>query len=395
MRHVVIAGGGFAGVRLARKLSKKHFSVTLINDSEDFRYCPALYRAATGHKIGVARLSLEWMLLDTSNVALEIGTVDKINPQDKTIHTSDGREFNYDYCVLALGSVSTYFNIDGLHEHSVGMKTVDEIFELRSHLHNTVVNGSAQSNYVVVGAGPTGVEMAAALGGYLDKIAKSHNLKSRQVSVWLVEAADRLLPNNSLAASKLAQRRLEKIGVKILTDTRVEAESIHTLQTSAGPIKTDTVVWTAGSEINPFYKNQKADFKLSKRRLVKVNPHSEGLPSVYVIGDNADTTYSGLAQTAIRQADYVAKDLGNRARGRSRKARQDKRPFQIIPVGDKWAIFEYGRLVIKGRVAWWLRRLADYIGYADVLGYIRALTIWKHSESEEDYCKFCQSKHKK
>ena len=141
MKHVVIAGAGFAGVRLARKLRKqKNVTVTLINDSPDFRYCPSLYRAATGHKMGASRLSLEWMLLDTSNINFVVGKVSGIDSKNKSIKLSDGSEINYDFVVFALGSVTTYFNIEGLHKHSVGMKTTEEILELRQHVHDNIIS---------------------------------------------------------------------------------------------------------------------------------------------------------------------------------------------------------------------------------------------------------------
>lgn len=395
MKHVVIAGAGFGGVRLARKLRKqKDVVVTLINDSPEFRYCPALYRAATGHKMGAARLSLEWMLLDATNVNLVVGKVAGIDSKKKFLNLENGTQITYDYVVFALGSVTTYFNIEGLHKHSVGVKTTEEILALRQHVHENVVSGQTEeANYVVVGAGPTGVEMAASLGAYLKNIAKKHNRPDHHIAIWLVEGADRVLPQNSVKVSSAVEKRLSKLGVKLLTNTMVGGESLHELKTSSATIKTHTVVWTAGSVVNPFYKDQGSTFKFNKRGKVLVSEHLEALPNVYVIGDNADTEYSGLALTAIRHANYVAGDIKRRIHTKGRKHHRDKKPIQVIPVGERWAIMQFGMIVLYGRIIYLLRKVADLIGYADILGYLRAITIWSHADRPENGCQVCnQSK---
>jgi NADH:ubiquinone reductase (H+-translocating) len=393
MKHVVILGGGFAGVRLARKLSKnKNINITLVNSSPDFKYCPALYRAATGHKIGTARLSLEWMLLDCARVDIVTDIVISCDPETKIVKLAGGRKIAYDFAVFALGSITTYFNIDGLHEHSFGVKSAEEVIELRNHLHEKILNSSdTEANYVVVGAGPTGVELAAALGNYVKQIAKKHSKTQNKISIWLVEAAPRVMPQMSEKASKVVYKRLLSQGVKILTDTMVKSETLHNLKTSTATIKTHTVIWTAGTTLNPFFTNgdQAKNFKLSKRGRVVVDKHLQAQKDVYVIGDNAATNFSGLAITAIRHADYVAKDLSRRISGRHRKPHIERKPIQVVPVGGRWAILQYGPLNISGLLISGLRRLADYVGYGDIMGYLRALTIWTNSERQEDACDIC------
>lgn len=391
MKHVVIAGGGFAGVRLARKLSKnKQIAVTLINSDPDFRYCPALYRAATGHKIGTVRLPLEWMLLDT-NTTLIIDSVISIDTETKSIKTATKREINYDYIVFALGSVTTYFDIEGLHEHAYGIKSIDEVTKLRAHIHNQITSQKDYtSNYVIVGGGPTGVEVAGALGAYVKTIMRKHHKRQKAVSIWLVDAAPRILPNMSERSSRLASKQLRSIGVEIQTKTLVKAESIHSLQTSTGKIKTDTVIWTAGTTTNPFYKNNMDVFKMAKNSKVIVNEHLEVRPSIYVIGDNADTKYSGLAQTAVSHADFIAKDINRKIHNKIRPTKYESRPIQIVPGGKKWAILQYKSITLSGRLITPIRSIADYVGYSDVLGWLRALTIWTNSDLNEFDCPVCK-----
>lgn len=392
MKHIVIVGAGFGGARLARNLRKqKDVAVTLINPSPEFKYCPALYRAATGYKMGAARLSLEWMLLDVPNVKLTVASATKLNHRKKFVELDDGRKISYDMIVFALGSVTTYFNIEGLHEHAIGVKTTEEVLALREHVHENVVKqGDKHANYVIVGGGPTGVELAAGLGGHLKRIAKKHKIKDHKVTIWLVEAGDRVLPQNLEKVSRLAARRLTDNGVQVLTKTMVEGESLHELKTSTTTIKTHTVIWTAGTMVNPFYKEQtKGMFKFDKRGRVKVSKHLEALPNVYVIGDNASTPHSGLALTAIRHANYVAKDISRRLAHKDRKTQKDSKPAQVIPVGNRWAIMQYGSISVHGRLIALVRKLADFIGYGDVLGNLRALTIWSNAEHMEEGCEIC------
>ncbi len=394
MKHIVIVGGGFAGVRLARKLKNtKETSVTLINESPDFRYYPALYRAATGYKMGTARLPIEWMLLDASNVDLVVGSVSSIDEQARTISLENGDIVNYDYAILALGSVTTYFNIVGVHEHSFGIKSVSEIIELRQHLHQKIsAKETIESNYVIIGAGATGVELASALGAYLKKISKKHKFKNHKISIWLVEAAPRVMPQMSERASKIIERRLRKLGVNVQLNTVVEKETLHTLKTSTGNIKTHTVIWTAGSTINEFYSKQKTGiFNFDKKGRVIVNKRLQTSDRVYVIGDNASLS-SGLALGAIQHANFVSKDILRRIKSKKRTFYKLKKPVQVVPAGRNWAILQYGKLVLSGRIIGYVRKIADYLGYSDIMGPIRAVTIWTNSDKSEDQCSICHTK---
>jgi len=391
MKHVVIAGGGFAGVRLARKLKKqKDVTITLINDSADFRYYPAMYRAAAGFKLGSARLPLEWMLLDQPRVDLFVDTVTGVDPHAKLVTTAAGKQIHYDYAVFALGSVTTYFHIEGIPEHSFGMKSASEIMKLRAHLHDKITsNEEADHNYVIVGGGPTGAELAGGLGNYVKQIVKKHHVKKHPVKVWLVEAGPRILPMLSEGASRAAQKRLEKHGVKVLTGTTVTRETINELNTSQGPIKSHTVIWTAGTTNNPFFAEHPDLFELNKRSRVVVDEHLMTRDQIYVIGDSAATAHGGLALTAIQHANFVAKDIAARIHGGRRPTKYEGSPIAVVPVTEGWAVMQYKKFSMHGWIVAQIRRVADYIGYSDVLGYIKAFSIWSNGEKTENSCTIC------
>ncbi|MCA9347216.1 FAD-dependent oxidoreductase [Candidatus Saccharibacteria bacterium] len=395
MKRLVIVGGGFSGVRLARKLGKrKDLNVTLINSGADFRYSPAMYRAATGYKTGVARIPLEWMLLDSQNIEIVIDQAQSIDKKNKLITTKDGLQIAYDLAAFGLGSMTTYFGIKGLDKLSFGIKTPEEIDALRKHIHESVTTATnAEINYVVVGAGPTGIELAAALGGYVRSIYKKHRIsRKNSLKIWLVEAAPRILPMMSEKASKKTAKRLSKFGVKVLTNTLVHEESLGRLETSIGPIETHTVIWTAGAAVNSFYQENKQQFEFGAKGKVKVGKYLDSESSIYVMGDNADTKFSGLAYTAVKDADFVAKDIKRRLKHKKRRAHKDHRPIQIVPAGKGWAVLQYGWFVISGKPAAFMRRIADIIGYTDVMGLLKSLTIWTNSDIEVDGCTTCHSR---
>ncbi len=392
MKHLVIAGGGFAGIRLARKLRKqKNLKITLVNDSEDFRYSPALYRAATGFKVGAARIPIEWMLIDVDNVNVVYKKITKINPTRKLITLDDGHTLDYDYAVCALGMVTTYFNIDGIADHSFGVKSVDEILELKQHIHDNLAGKQHRiQNYVVIGAGPTGVEVAATLGLYVQAVMEKHRIRNPRAQVFLVEAGPRILPQMSERASKKTLTELERRGVTVLTNTVVNAETSLKLKTSNGSIATQNVIWTAGAANNPFYRDNAQHFTFNERGKVRVNNRLQAQSSVYVAGDNADTRFSGLALVAVWHADFIAKDIKARMAGKPRPTHADAFPAQVVPVG-KISVFQYRGITLGGRYMNLLRRVADFVGYSDVLGPLKALTIWQNTERiEDENCSFCR-----
>lgn len=392
MKNIIIAGGGFAGVRLARKLRKnKDVHVTLINNSPVFRYSPALYRAVTGFKLGVARIPLEWMLLDTPNITLKIGEVTSINSHTKSIIVDDKESIEYDKVVFALGSVTTFFGIPGLHEYSYGVKSPEEVSLLKQHIHSSLIHENKDHvDFVVIGAGPTGVELAGALGVYLRQIAKRHRVNNSNIGVHLIEAGPRILPQMGERAAKMAHKRLTKLQVNISTNTVVKSESKDSLKTSLGSLKTDNVIWTAGTANNPFFAKHPEVFTFDKRGKVIVNEHLQVARDIYVCGDNASTPYSGLAFTAVKHADYIANDLRKILLRKSRSGIKARVPIQVVPVDSKFAVLQYRKISLGGRTVGILRRMADIVGYTDVLGYLRAFTIWSNDEATEESCTICK-----
>ena len=391
-RHVLILGGGFAGLRTVRNLRKypKHIDVTLITDSTTFRYSPALYRSATGFRMRESIIPISKIVKKYANINLVHQKIESIDRTKKIVKTIDGKTYSYDKVVLCLGVVTSYFGIPGLDEYSFNIKTPEGLQKLKTHLHKTLSDtGAPDTNYVVVGGGPTGVELSAALARYLKNIVRRHKVKNHSISIELIEAAPRLLPALNERASFLTARRLSKLGVEIMVGEAVKGETRATIKLAERSIPSHTVIWTAGVTNNPFFKQNLNEFSLNERGKVVVNEYMQVDEDTYVIGDNAGTPFGGLAQTAIRDANYTSKQIIRQFKGRPLYSYKQKKPTNIVPAGEYWSILQYNNFVIGGKIPALLRSLADLIGYTDIMGFASAYLIWRRRPQSEEKCRVC------
>jgi NADH:ubiquinone reductase (H+-translocating) len=390
-KKILVIGGGFGGIRAAVRLSKhKEFEVTLISANDTFAYYPQLYHAATGGVRSESALPLSEVLAGT-RVTFMQDTITKLDPESQTV-ASLTTTYLYDELILALGSVTNYFGIKGLPEYSYDIKTIEGAERFKKHLHDELLDHKPDLNYVVVGGGPTGVELAAALVAYQHRIVRLHGITKPKYNIQLVEAAPRILPRSPEAISARVHRQLQSLGITVLTGAVVQGETAKTLQLQGKSIATRSVVWTAGMANNPFFKANAQLFKLAKNGKVEVDEYLQSHPHVYVIGDNAATQYSGMAQTAIYDADVVTLNLIRSFYDQPQLPYHPKAPISVIPAGEYWAAVQWGRLHLYGYIGYILRRLADLIAYADIETWPKALRVWFQDFRREDNCQICSPK---
>jgi NADH:ubiquinone reductase (H+-translocating) len=391
-QKVVIVGGGFGGVKTALELCKQNaFDVTLISDLDHMRYYPSLYRTATGKSREISWLPLEGAFHGTSKPNIVHATAEFIDRAQKVVKTKDGKEYAYDYLVLSLGVVTNYFNIPGLQEYSFGIKTLEDAEEFKTHLHEQIITQKKPDlNYVIAGGGPTGVELAGVLGDYINYICDKHGIKRRSVHVDLVEGAPRLLIRMPKSVSRRVQKQLRKKGVRLYLNARVEGESADELTVNGKPIRSHTVVWTAGVTNNPFFASN--NFQLSSTRKVRVDQYLMAEPSIFVIGDNADTPYSGMAQTAIYDASYVARALTDIVINKQApKPYVAKKPIYVLPAGADWAAVVWGRMHYYGAIGSLLHKAAEFACYHDYEPFFYATKRWFADFDRQDLCPICDN----
>lgn len=388
---IIIAGGGFAGVKAARELDRRGLAVTLISRDQNFEYYPQMYHAATGGIHSESALPLGEILADTKITVVHDELV-SLDPEQHTVTGQGGAAYHYDELVLALGSVTNYFGIQGLEQFSYGIKSIRDAEEFKAHLHQLLVDEKRpDSHYVVIGAGPTGVELAGALPDYLRSIMRRHGIKTHDVKIDLVEASPRVLPRSSEAVSKRVETRLKSLGVNVMTGVQVKGETAEGLQMGDKALPSKTVVWTAGVANNPFFAANAKAFELNKGGRVVVNEYLQAAPHVWVLGDNAVTQYAGLAETAVHDGQYAAAQIVRQLRGAALEKYRPKRPITVIPVGERWAVVSYGELNWYGWIGWLMRRAADLIGYADIEDWPRAVRNWLSDRRRQDNCPVCDA----
>ncbi len=392
-KQVLILGGGFGGVKTALDLcGSDAYSITLMSDSPDFKYYPALYRSATGgsRKSSVIPLA---DIFEEKPVLIMHERAAKLDREQQMVVTQSKKKIPYDILVVALGSITNYFGIEGLKEYSYGIKSIDEAEELKIHLHRLMLDQRKPDlNYVVVGGGPTGIELAGALPHYLRWIMKHHGIKERKINIELVEAAPRLLPRMPRDLSVAVARHLRKQGVKLYLGQSVKAQTANELVVSGRPIKSHTVIWTAGMASNQFLKDN--NFTLEKGRVAVdefLRAKNEPAENIYIIGDNAFTEYSGMAQTALHDAVFLADNLKRLADEGVPKVYRPKRPIYVYPAGERWAAVLWGSVRMYGWLGWALREAADWVGYHDVEPWWKASELFLAEAESEESCPMCNT----
>jgi len=377
--HVVVVGGGFGGVKAALELSKKQIGrITLISDESYFLHHATLYATATGKNFAESIIPLNTIFANHPNVEV---VLDKVTTFDPKRHLIGGKkDYHYDKLILALGSVTTYFGIEGMKEHSYGIKSIHQIKDFHEHIHEELVNQKLDKEYFVIGAGATGVEMAAALNDYLKELITTYRLKQKASKVSIVEMAPRITPHLSKTASNKISRQLKKQGIRVRADHKVNALENGRIIIEGKAYATTTAIWTSGVTNNPFFKHNADSFDLAANGRVNVNPYLEALEDVYVIGDNNTVKHSGTALPTLNQAKHVANNITRVATKRPQEKFHPMSYPSGIPLGPKWGYVEWAGVYISGRTGALARRLMELYGYCQLLPIKQAIPVWRAHE---------------
>ncbi|MDZ7786117.1 MAG: FAD-dependent oxidoreductase [Candidatus Saccharibacteria bacterium] len=376
--NVVVVGSGFGGVKLALELSNKSgVKVTLVSKISNFEYHAALYRSGTGRSPLEVVLPLRTIFKRSRNVTIEQDRIVGIDTKKKHVVSETGHTYKYDKVVFAMGNKVNYFGISGLEESTMTLDTIANTIALRHELTD-VFKKKKRPKVAVIGAGPAGVELVGELQHYADMVAEKYQLRPPHVQATIIEGANRLLPALDEKASKKALKRLRQLKVRVKLGTQVDSCVPGKVCISSGDIKADVIVWTAGSRAVGFYAEHPEVFELERGR-VRVDQylHAVGHEDIYVIGDNAATPHSGMAQTALHDATFVAENILREQRRERPKWYRSITPIYAVPIGPKWAILQTKTKVISGYKAWLARRRADLAIYRNFQPYKQAVKTWR------------------
>ncbi|OGZ35823.1 MAG: hypothetical protein A3A94_01550 [Candidatus Portnoybacteria bacterium RIFCSPLOWO2_01_FULL_43_11] len=399
-KKIIIVGAGFGGVRCALDLIAQKppkTRIILISDKPHFEYNPTLYRAVTGRSPLEVCIPLEEIFKNKEIEVLE-DFITEFDLKEKILKGKSGSRYSFDFLVLAMGSETAYFDIPGLKELSFGFKSIREALLLKKHFHELFTfyekadleEKVKAAHIVIVGGGATGVELAGELAVYTKRMAKNHNLDPSLITIDIIEAASRLLPALLKNISEKVESRLRELGVNVFLNRKVVKEEVEEVFLKDMELKTKTVIWTAGTRPNYLYTQIKGlDFDQNGR--VKVNEflEAEEFNDIFIIGDAAATTYSGMAQTAIHNGRYAAKIISRKIRSQSFFPYKDKKPAYAIPVGPSWAAVLIGPLRFYGRFGWLVRRLADLRYFLSILSFKKALLAFRTGKILWESCPIC------
>jgi NADH dehydrogenase len=368
--HVVVVGGGFAGLWTTRALARAPLRITLIDRCNHHLFQPLLYQVATaGLSAPDIAAPLRHILRGQQNATVLLDEVTGIERAPRRITLRASPDLSYDYLLLASGATHAYFGHDDWAEHAPGLKTLDDAFGLRRRLllaferaeaEPDPVRRAAWLTFVIVGAGPTGVELA----GTLAEIAR-HTLNNqfrridpRSARVILAEAGPRVLASFPDSLSVAAARQLRKLGVEVRTGSAIEQIDAGSVLLGGEPISTRTVVWAAGVAASPL--GQLLDVPLDRAGRVLVQPDLSlpDDPRVFVAGDLAAVSHRGkpvpgVAPAAKQMGRHVARVIRCRLEQRAAPAFRYRDFGNLATIGRMAAVVDVHGLRLSGIVAWW------------------------------------------
>jgi NADH:ubiquinone reductase (H+-translocating) len=379
--NVVIVGGGFGGLYAAKALSRTNVNVTLIDKRNFHLFQPLLYQVATG-TISPADISspLRAVLNKSKNTTVLLGEVNNIDPQAQAVFMGD-EIIPYDSLILATGAKHSYFGKDEWEEHAPGLKTVEDAIEMRRRIFSAFEAAEKETDpqkrrawmtFVVVGGGPTGVELAGAIAEIAYHTMKDdfRNIDTSEAQILLLEGLDRVLPPFAPELSQEAAASLARLGVTVQTSTLVTniENDIVTIKQgdTVEKIPAHTVLWAAGVKASPLGKmlaeatNVECD--RAGRVIVEPDLSVKYYPNIFVIGDLANFSHQngkplpGVAPVAMQEGEYVASLIQARLNFKTLPQFKYKDRGSLAVIGQNCAVVDLGFIKLTGFLAWfaWL-----------------------------------------
>lgn len=375
--HVVVVGGGFGGLQLANDLKGAPVRITLIDRRNHHLFQPLLYQVATTL---LATSEIAWPIRsffrDRPEVTTLLAEVVGVDGAAHEVLLKDGQKIGYDTLVLATGATHAYFGHDEWEPVAPGLKTLEDATTIRrrvllafeqAELETDPVVREALLTFVIVGAGPTGVELA----GIISELARTtlpkefRNIDTRKAKIMLVEAGPRVLAAFSEDLSAYALKELEALGVDVRFGKPVTSCTATGVTIGDNFVPCRTIVWAAGVEASPAAKWLDIPADRAGRAVVDKELRAPGKEDIFIIGDTASvlredgSPVPGIAPAAKQQGDYVAKVIKAKLAGRPAPG-----PFRyrnqgnLATIGKSAAIIDFGWIKLRGWMAWWVWGLA-------------------------------------
>lgn len=372
--NVLIVGGGFGGLYAARTLRRANVDVTLVDRTNHHVFQPLLYQVATASlSPGDISAPIRWVLRRQRNATVLLAEVVSLDLHRRSVVLDDGNELLFDFLILAPGSRHSYFGHDEWEKFAPGLKSVEDGAEMRRRFllaferaeRAERAEGDAERDayltFVIIGGGPTGVELA----GQLPEIARRamapdfRRIDTRRTRVILLEAGDRVLATYPESLSRHALHDLRALGVEVRLNSLVTEIHANAVCVGSDRIATRTVFWAAGNVTSPLTKFLGVPLDPAGRVSVEPDLSVPGFPNVFAIGDIAriavrDRTVPWVAPAAMQQGRAAASNIMRSLEGSPRRAFRYVNKGDVATIGRRRAVADFGRFRMSGRLAWWL-----------------------------------------
>lgn len=393
-KKVVIVGGGFGGISVAKKLKNTNLDVTIVDKRNHHLFQPLLYQVATAAlSPGDVAVPIRSIFSSSDNIKTVLGEVTAIDKNANLLHFNKRSPLQYEYLVLATGSQYNYFGNDEWEDHAPGLKSIDDAISIRERiLYSLEIADQLESEaekepyltYAVIGAGPTGVEMAGAIA----EIAKRNmmrdyrNINPDKTRVFLVEAGPKVLNGYPDSLSAKAQRDLEGMGVSVLLNQPVTDVTDEGITAGDINIQTPNIIWAAGVESSPILSSLSVEQDKMGRVFVDENLAVKGYSNIFVIGDAAHVKDSSgnplpaLAPVALQQGKYVGNKIKNSERGNETKPFSYTDKGSMATIGRAKAVADIKGFKFSGIAAWLLWSLIHIFFLIGFRNRLRVFAEW-------------------
>jgi len=372
--RVIIIGGGFAGIALAKKLKNKPVQVVLLDKHNYHTFQPLLYQVATGGlEAGSIAYPIRKVIHEHNDFYFRLCHVNEIDTKNNKIIADIG-ELSFDYLVIATGSKTNYFGNTEIERNSIAMKTIPQSLNIRSLIlenfeqaliTDDVAEKNSLINFVLVGGGPTGVELAGALAEMKNAILQKDypDLDVSKMQINLVQSGDRILNTMSEKSSEAAEKYLKKLGVNVLKNVRVTSYDGRTISTNTNLVlETATLIWTAGVQ-GAMVEGLPASSLMEKVERIKVNEFSQvlGFENIFALGDIALMTteeypqgHPQVAQPAIQQGKLLGENIAKLLQKEKMKPFEYNNKGSMATIGRNKAVVDLPKYHFHGVFAWFV-----------------------------------------
>lgn len=395
--RILIVGAGFAGLYAARRLARQDVQVTVVDRKNHHTFQPLLYQVALA-VLSPAEIAspIRTVFSRQKNVAVLLGEVTEFDRAAKSVRLKEGVSLEYDYLIVAAGATHAYFGHDEWAQHAPGLKTLEDALEIRRRVllafeHAELAAATAQPsgplNFVVIGAGPTGVELAGAIADIAYRYMRTdfRTIDPGNTRVILLEGGSRVLAAFPEDLSTSAKRQLEDIGVEVRLNTLVTEVGDGFVKAGGETIPSAVTLWAAGVAASPLGK--KLGTATDRAGRVEVGPDLSlpGEKNVFVIGDLAsyredNQPVPGVAPAAIQMGEFAARQIDRDQRGEPREVFHYRNKGNLATIGKSKAVADLGRFHMTGFfawVAWLLIHVAFIIGFANRL-FVMSEWAWAY-----------------